>query len=247
MKEWFQKLGQLLAGKELLERTRLLQNVRRYGVRDPMQYDLDGPTRTLSPLEVRGLALGGILAYWNNDTFYQLPPLCPECRAPNAESLAQSWGITTPAEAHQCLQRLGSPGHRQELRQRLKQEPDYWYGLFRQNPFLARRAVSGIAAWDYARLANLARWCYDVGYLNWEEAWPYIDQGNHLAQREYDSWESFATGFVAGRLMWNPGLDSHAEIADVARFLVESKLSPWRTLPWAPYLPGPGQQAAGTQ
>jgi hypothetical protein len=225
----------LVGNKEALVHTRMHSNIRRYGSRSVDCYDLARPRRPLNATEVRGLATGGILAFYNDDPIRVLPPLTPEGLAGGKESLAQWWGITNTEQAIERLERLQHTGHRQELRPQLKSQPKRWNAVFEANPFLEKRFVTSIAAWDYARMVNVARWSYDYGYLSWEQAWHYINAATRLALLEFDSWDSFATSFVAGRLMWNPDLESHAEIAKLTTFLVESPASPWRSIPWQPY------------
>ena len=232
---WLQKILALLPGQDAQARSRMYRSIREYGARSLDCYDLTQPRRPLSATEVRGLATGAILAFRGNEPLRALPSPRPAALAEGKENLAQWWGITNTAEAIERLERLHYAGHRQELHPQLQSQPERWHAVFRANPFLAKRLVTSVAAWDYARLVNVARWCYDYGYLNWEQAWPFIDAATRLGLRDFYSWESFATSFVAGRLMWNPTLESHAEVAKITTFLVDSPHSPWRSLPWQPY------------
>ncbi|WP_167856222.1 hypothetical protein [Hymenobacter metallicola] len=41
--------------------------------------------------------------------------------------------------------------------------------------------------------------------------------------------------FVAGRLTWDLSNGNHADIAEVARFLLQGRAGRWRNIPWQPY------------
>ncbi|RFP64734.1 DUF1266 domain-containing protein [Hymenobacter lapidiphilus] len=216
---------------------RVLENfsLEQYGTRSLDSYDLTQPHRMLEPTEVRAMALGLPLFFWADLPVKLLAQLKPKPHAESKASLAEWWGIEDAESAHDTLHWLRLEGHRQEYQPRLKTESLHWHRQFEANPFLAKRPVNSIAGWDYVRLVCVARWCYDYQYLSWEEAWPFIDVGARLALRDFDSWESLAASFMAGRLMWAPDNPNHAEMAANLQILVESPTSPWRQIPWRPY------------
>ncbi|SET55161.1 DUF1266 domain-containing protein [Hymenobacter actinosclerus] len=210
-------------------------NLEQYGARNLDAYDLTKPYRMLAPTEVRAMALGLPLFFWSDLPIRLLAQLKPGPYAEDKASLAEWWGINDAEEAHDILHWLRLEGHRTEYQPRLKTESLHWHRQFEANPFLAKRPVTNIGGWDYVRLVCVARWCYDYGYLSWEQAWPFMDVGARLALRDFDSWESLAASFMAGRLMWMPENPNHGKMAANLKVLVESPTSPWRQIPWQPY------------
>ncbi|UOQ71790.1 DUF1266 domain-containing protein [Hymenobacter cellulosilyticus] len=235
MREWLRSVSIFLSNKKIAAIELENENLRQYGARDLAGFDLTQPVRQPTPTEIRALATGAILFFYGDNPIRILPQLKPEELVERKAATAQWWGIYDTDDALEVLQSLRQEGHRHKFQGQLKRESLQWYNRFAANPFLKSRAVTNVGAWDYARLVNVARWCYDYGYLSWEQAWPFIDAGTRLALRDYDSWDSFAAGFVAGRLMWDVDNDSHGDIAEIARYLLESRVSPWRDIPWQPY------------
>lgn len=235
MLDWWRGLRAAWTGKELPLTPQRLQSLQHYGVEEVSGFDVARPLRELTPLEARGSALGAILFLTGDYPFKVVLPMKPARLKRERESVAEWWGIENTDEALEQLTRLLQQGHRPELSQRLKRQPLDWYARFEANPFIGQRPVGSLAAWDYARIVNVARWSFDFGYLTWEQAWHYIDQANRLARRDFDSWEAFATSFIAGRIMWNPGSESHDEIAAIATSLLNNPHSAWRTLAWESY------------
>ncbi|RYY18594.1 MAG: DUF1266 domain-containing protein [Cytophagaceae bacterium] len=238
MLDWWRELRAVWTGKEPLLSAKQVENLQRYGVKDIAGFDAAHPVRELTPLEARGSALGAILFLTGNYPFEVVLPMKPTRLKDEKESMAEWWGISSPEEALaqlEQLEQLVRQGHRQRLTQQLKRQPLDWYARFEANPFIGQRPVGSLAAWDYARLVNVARWSFDFNYLTWEQAWHYIDQANRLARRDFDSWEAFATSFIAGRIMWNPDSSTHDTIAAIATSLLSSPFSAWRTLAWESY------------
>lgn len=235
MRRAWEFLTTFFSNKKIAAITQQLDNLRQYGARSLDDFDLTQPVRHPTPTEVRGLATGAILFFWGDRPIKILPRLKPEPLAEAKAATAEWWGIQSTAEALDTLQWLRQEGHRHDFHDRLKRESLRWHGLFATHPFLKNRAVTSVAAWDYGRMVNVARWCYDYGYLSWEQAWELIDAGTRLALREYDSWESFAAGFLAGRLLWNPDREDHADLADVASYLLERRVGMWHDIAWQPY------------
>ncbi|GGC94355.1 DUF1266 domain-containing protein [Enterococcus wangshanyuanii] len=61
----------------------------------------------------------------------------------------------------------------------------------------------GILAWDALRGANVARVCYNLGYLSEEETWYYLEKFSHQLKENYDNWEEIAFSFLLGRYLWS--------------------------------------------
>ncbi len=210
------------------------ENVRAYGVTDPVDFNLKQPTQVLDAEQIRALATGGILFYAADQPMTGLYPLSWLGRGRHKTQLAEWWGISSPAEALDTLNWLHHEGHRHDYAEQLRHEPTYWRTEFARNKFVRYSADLNIAAWDYARLVNVARWCYDLNYLSWEQAWPFIEAGTALSRQVYDSWESFANGFLAGRVMWQPENPSHDDMGEVVRTLLKKPDSLWQRYAWRP-------------
>lgn len=235
MRELLRSISIFFSNKKLAAIELENDNLRQYGARDLAAFDLTQPVRELSKTEIRGLATGAILFFYGDNPIKILPQLKPDQLEERKETTGQWWGIHNTQDALEILQWLREEGHRQKFHGQLKQSPLHWRTQFATNPFLKKQEVENVAAWDYARSVNVARWCYDYGYLTWEQAWPFIDAATKHALRDYDSWESFATGFVAGRMMWDLPNEQHEDIAGIARYLLESRVSLWHDIPWALY------------
>jgi hypothetical protein len=89
-----------------------------------------------------------------------------------------------------------------------------------------------IASWDFARLINNCRWCYDVGYLTEAEAWSFIMPAAERLQRSYTSWNDLAKGYAMGRAMWNGTNSDFFLINDTIKNLLENEKSPWKRISW---------------
>lgn len=210
-------------------------NLRLYGARDLSSYDLTAPTQVMTPLEIRGLAGGLPLFFWSDVPLALLAKLVPTELAERKASMVQWWGIANREQALDILNWLKQEGHRQKYQQLLKQNSLHWHRVFEDHPLPAVGAVQNIAAWDYVRSVCVARWCHDYGYLSWEQVWPFIDTATRQALRDFDSWESYMASFLAGRLMWSPESETHADLAGIAAYLLKSPHSPWRYIAWADY------------
>ncbi|UOQ65013.1 DUF1266 domain-containing protein [Hymenobacter volaticus] len=235
MFEWLRTIATMLDSKKMAAIALENENIRKYGASDLDEFDLDKPARQPTATEIRGLATGAILFFVGGNPIKLLPRIKPEPLVERKAATAEWWGISNAEEALDTLEWLREEGHRSKYQSQLKSQPMHWQSLFAANPFLKTRAVTNVAAWDYARQVNVARWCYDYDYLTWEEAWQYIDDATQAALHTYDSWDSFAAGFVAGRIMWAPDNDLHDHIAETARYLIEARYSPWRDIPWLTY------------
>lgn len=90
----------------------------------------------------------------------------------------------------------------------------------------------GILSWDYGRLINNCRWCYDARYITEDQAWSYIMPAAEQLQKEYTSWEDLAKGYLLGRAMWGGIGSDFSLINDIARGLLENEKSPWKSTSW---------------
>lgn len=86
-------------------------------------------------------------------------------------------------------------------------------------------------AWDYMRMANVARWSYSAGYITEETAWQYMYYGSVKLQKTYASWEELGEHYILGRTFWN-GSTNHSDISYGIRWLSTNVSSPWKTNDW---------------
>lgn len=90
----------------------------------------------------------------------------------------------------------------------------------------------GVAGWDCGRLVYLARLCREMGYIDDEEAWDYIDAADRLARQTFGSWKEYAKSYVIGRALWGGADCDNSEVAEIAGYLLEDEDSPWVRMPW---------------
>ncbi|MCC8155350.1 MAG: DUF1266 domain-containing protein [Tannerellaceae bacterium] len=69
-------------------------------------------------------------------------------------------------------------------------------------PYSETDLAKGILGWDTGRMVNLARMCYEVGYITQEEAWDLIGSAYEATAENFPDWRSFAISYVIGRGMW---------------------------------------------
>ncbi|MBX0288896.1 DUF1266 domain-containing protein [Hymenobacter sp. HSC-4F20] len=212
------------------------ENINDYGVPDPYDYKISGEQIELNPGPKRAIATGAILFYNGDQPMKRLVPIKKKRREESRRSLAQWWGIQTPADALQCLQDLHTTGHRAKLQPRLNSDPARWRPHFDESDFLRHRQVGSIAGWDYARIVNLAYWTRDVGLIDDDTAFHYFNVGAKLALREFNSWEELATSFLAGRVMWSPDdIEGHQILGGFAEYLLTAQNNVWVECPWHEY------------
>lgn len=80
------------------------------------------------------------------------------------------------------------------------------------------RALSSIdvSAWDFGRLVNIARYCYDCDYITEDVAWKYIKLAYLHVSEKYADWAAFSKAYVIGRALWGAGA-----IASIGRLAIE--------------------------
>lgn len=82
-------------------------------------------------------------------------------------------------------------------------------------------------AWDMGRMVNVARYCYDCGYLTEEQAWNYIFYAYEKSAACYQDWSEFAKAYVIVRAIWG-GENLNLTVAmDTALELQKNPESPW--------------------
>lgn len=198
------------------------------------------------------LALGAILSQYNNENISSLKSnLNPAGLRP---MMNEWWGITNRQSALETLDWLKREGHRTEYNNvydvlvvgnvtSCQDLPDADLSLCRDSDIrdihdIAKQVhdLAGdktLIAWDFARLINVARWCYTMGWLSEEEAWTYIIPASIKIQTTYSSWEEFGRHYIYGRAYWMRDLNANRPQESILKFLINEKNStPWTTMSW---------------
>lgn len=189
------------------------------------------------------LAYGGILGSRNGDVFDTLQTTNPLSK----KTLEEYWDINDKKSAIETLDWLVTEGHRIDCDAVLKVLKD---GNIEEYPQLkdvqklyeqcnnmmisdlgidkkTLDKVDNIGAWDYDRLVNVARWCYDAQYITEEETWKYINEAKQLSQKSFDSWEEYYISHVYGRSIAYDG--DPKELLEVGKKLLKDENSIWKT------------------
>ena len=61
--------------------------------------------------------------------------------------------------------------------------------------------ITTLAAWDYGRVAIVARYAVAMGYVEAEEVWPYLQRAAISASETYGSWREFTAAHILGRAL----------------------------------------------
>ena len=83
-------------------------------------------------------------------------------------------------------------------------------------------------AWDMGRLVNIARYCYDCGYISENEAWEYIFFAQNESARYYSNWKDFANAYIIARAIWGGDNMSLSIHIDTVKDLLKDEKSPWK-------------------
>lgn len=87
-------------------------------------------------------------------------------------------------------------------------------------------------AWDLVRVANVARWTYQCGYITEEEMWNIMKQAAGAAKQHFSSWEEYGLSFVLGRGVWHGDPDDSETAYEIVSVLLENEESPWKQFAW---------------
>lgn len=94
-------------------------------------------------------------------------------------------------------------------------------------PFGRKELERGILSWDMAEVVLLARFSYDLGFIDENEAWNYIEKAYENTEGAYNSWQQFATGLVIGAAMKYCTDINFNEYLSEAEKVLTSPASPW--------------------
>lgn len=184
------------------------------------------------------------------------------------EILAEAWGVTDRSSMLQTLYDVLLAGHRDRfsreiavwsempdeearavearLRAGAKHSDDTVEMLWRFRRVRANdrdiRSVDFLA-WDFVRLAMLARAGATAGYLSEAEASDVLLMTAGDLRERYGSWEELGESFRIGRWYWNSQGGQNEAIMDEHDLSRQEALlsaeSPWARVPWDAELPAP--------
>jgi hypothetical protein len=207
--------------------------------------------------QTRLLSLGAILSHQNRESYTELKinTISP---AQQRVELKEWWDVIDEQTARNTLGWLAYTGHSQQFhssrRYMLSATQDSEQQYQEKKALLSEQFLLGdktrqlyltdfvwkhrhdlrdkdIAAWDWGRLVNVARWSYTAGYITEAEAWYYIKYANHQARTRFDSWEDFSQNYILGRAFWSH-TDNQAENQAAITWLLTNPNSPWKNTPW---------------
>ena len=169
------------------------------------------PPFFLTKRHLWGLAAGGPLAAWHDESFQKLSSRYSRDKC--LQILAQWWSTQSREDALARLRWLIEAGHTQgavALAQSLSlnesshcENPDGRTEYVRKHKAEIMR--SGLRAWDLGRLVSVARWSCAGGLITEAEAWGYILGAIPSLREAYDSWETFGQGWMVGYRYWHYG------------------------------------------
>jgi len=88
--------------------------------------------------------------------------------------------------------------------------------------------IPTLVAWDYGRVAIIARYGVQAGFLEEDEVWDYLKRAADSAAENYDSWREYTAAHILGRALafGNPSDD----FEDVLDFLLNHPESSFQTI-----------------
>lgn len=164
------------------------------------------------------------------------------------EILSREFLITGPEDAQKTIESLVKTGSRQafdrvktlalsgertgeedadRFADNLKQATDILVseGFLITAKSLADTDISG---WDAGRATFIARLATQAGFIDEGSAWDYINRSFDICKDKYNSWDDFATGYLAGRAMENGKDDALTALIYLAEDMLSDPESPWK-------------------
>jgi hypothetical protein len=209
---------------------------------------------SLSPGQLFGLALGGVLSSQNQGRHDRLYPQEPTRRNVSqiAATIARDWDIRTRDDLDEALKGLTADGgQNQEFMSLMallgtfdRPSRRAFINAFRKDPeryaklTIVDRSWSslqgmGILAWDCGRYIMLCRWGAMIGLLPDRQAWLLIMQMAKKVQPMFPDWYGYGLSYVTGRHFRNANLSAKHATAMMEHvqklFIVENR--PW-AMPW---------------
>ena len=202
------------------------------------------------------LATSALLSYRNGES---LNTLDCECTQQTAEMLLREWwGVADRASALSTLEWLKKEGHtkqfadvyrvishfaqtdeeyidkRESIIKFVNSDQDRTTLIYLLDFVWKNRnklATKKLYAWDYMRMASVARWAYSARYISEKEAWSYMFFAGQNLQRLYGSWDELGNHYILGRTFWMANA-YHPEMENALRWLSTNPESPWKRILW---------------
>ncbi|MFJ1927649.1 MULTISPECIES: DUF1266 domain-containing protein [unclassified Streptomyces] len=142
---------------------------------------------------------------------------------------------TVPEWSAALTRRRPAPAEAAEAREALRLAVTYEGRLRADGALGADERVDTLAAYDYGRAVNLARWGLSARFCVPHEAEQAIVHAGALSRSAYRSWGDFSAGYALGRVLRFDGEDYgdyYRSNVTAHVLLTESGGSPWRNIPW---------------
>jgi hypothetical protein len=105
--------------------------------------------------------------------------------------------------------------------------------VFKQHKLFDQNTLPDMLAWDYCRIINLSRGCYDAGYFSSDVAMQYIMRSAREIRKTYKGWKQLSVSYQFARYVWR-GIDDEIFQQFLAgmQVLLTDPNSPWVLLQW---------------
>jgi len=205
----------------------------------PLHVIPDVLRQPLTKPEAWALAVGALYAQYNGFSQESLSQ-DPERKESLSDGLKADWNITNRDELLVRLRNLESgPAWRTIARNQIEDVAAVRGGVRTKLRELGSLLYLDLkwrgklnVAWNACREANLIRNAVTIGYLNEQEAWPFLLRNARRVQQTYGSWQEMNDSFLDSREIWAGEKDP--DFNACARLLLNPKdpNSPWSQLPW---------------
>jgi hypothetical protein len=149
------------------------------------------------------------------------------------DTLWQAVNITTIKECKQFIRQHMAKNEQEEIAAMhyLRNLRDA-IEVFKQHN-LFDQTLPDMLAWDYSRIINLSRGCFDAGYFNSEVAMGYIMRSAREIRKTYKGWKQLSISYQFARYIWR-GVDDEIFKQFLAgmQVLLTDPNSPWVLLKW---------------
>lgn len=204
----------------------------------------------VSPERERALAMGAFVLTFNRESI-RVFPLRGSAR--HADSIMEMWGIESTEDALEILDSLSSDEIVEcavdeifhfiiyhgwdEISHIMRNEdvPNLWaFGnakemLIEEFDFTEEELfeIPSLAAWYFGRVAVVARYGVEAGFLEEEDTWYYLERAANHASVIYNCWRQYTGAHILGRAIVYGNVD---DFRDALRFLLNHEESPFKSI-----------------
>jgi hypothetical protein len=105
--------------------------------------------------------------------------------------------------------------------------------VFKQHNLFEQSTLPDMLAWDFCRIINLSRGCYDGGYLTSEQAIGFIMRSAREIRKTYTGWKQLSISYQFARYIWKGIDEDHfQQFLKNMQVLLTDPNSPWVLLKW---------------